>query len=56
MLLLFLSIYVCVCLQLCDQHTGADGGRGLHDLVSERRHASQKNAWSWLAEEMLPDD
>lgn len=52
-----LSVYlVCVCLQLRDQHAGADGGRGLHDCVPERSHAAQKNAWPRLAEEMLSDD
>lgn len=43
-------------LQLCDQHAGADGGRGLHDCVPEWSHTPQKDARPWLAEEMLPDD
>lgn len=51
-----LCVHVHVCLQVCDQHTGADGSRGLHDCVPEWSHAPQKNAWPWLAEEMLSDD
>lgn len=47
---------MCVCPQLCDQHAGADGGRGLHDRIPERRHTAQENAGPGLAEEMLSDD
>lgn len=45
-----------VCPQLRDQHTGADGGRGLHDRIPEWRHTPQENAGPGLAEEMLSDD
>lgn len=42
--------------QLCDQHSGANGGRGLYDCLSQWSHTPQKNAWSWLAKKVLSDD
>lgn len=47
---------VCVCLQLRDQHIGADGSRGLYDRIPEWSYPPQKNARPWLAEKMLSDD
>lgn len=42
--------------QVRHRHTGATGGRELHDCLHERGHISEEDADRGLAEKMLPAD